>query len=108
LSTPTTDRAGHLLLFAGNAELIPPKTVEDAGQLKLDTSYPAMLIFESNNAEQRKVMSIERDNIVAYPGFPVFGMKLDELVPQPRDEAWISYDSGSGELLRLKIREKKY
>jgi hypothetical protein len=26
----------------------------------------------------------------------------------PRDEAWISYDSGSGELLKLRIREKSY
>jgi hypothetical protein len=108
LSTPTTDRAGHLLIFAGNSDkLIPPKTVEDAGQLKLETTYPAMLIFDSAS-EARKVTSIERDNIAAYPGFPVFGMKLDALVPHARDEAWISYDSGSGELLRLKIREKSY
>jgi hypothetical protein len=108
LSTPTTDRAGHLLLFAGNSDkLIPPKTVEDAGQLKLDTTYPAMLIFDLSSPE-RKVTTIERDNIVAYPGFPVFKMKLDQLVPHPREEAWISYDSGSGELLRLKIREKTY
>jgi hypothetical protein len=116
LSTPTTDRAGHLLLFAADVradgqrcDLIRPKTVEDAGQLKLDTSYPAMLIFDMRSGGERKLIAkIERDNIAAYPGFPVYHLRLEELVPHPREEAWISYDSGSGELLRLKIREKTY
>ena len=117
LSTPTTDRAGHLLIFAGgvdekgqHAELIPPKTVEDAGELKLETSYPSMLIFDlsGGNPDDRRVSAIERDNIQAYPGFPVYRMRLQYLLPYPKDEAWISYDSGSGELLRLKIGEKSY
>jgi hypothetical protein len=115
LSTPTTDRSGHLLLFAAgvdksgqHVELIKPRTVEDAAQLKLDTTYPAMLIFENDGSVNRKATTIERDNIAAYPGFPVFSMRLDHLVPHPRDEGWVSYDAGSGELLRLKIREKTY
>jgi hypothetical protein len=30
------------------------------------------------------------------------------MLPYPKDEAWISYDAGSGELLRMKIGEKTY
>jgi len=53
-----------------------------------------------------RITAIGRDDIVAYPGFPVFGIRLRELIANPGDEGWVSYDAGSGELLRLKIREK--
>ena len=31
---------------------------------------------------------------------------LNELLPNPTEGGWLSYDAGSGELLRLKIKEK--
>jgi hypothetical protein len=113
LSTPAVDRTGRMLLFAANDDLIKPQPGADAAagsaspiqQTKIDATFPAMLLFD--DAEKR-VAHIGRDDMQAYPGFPVFGMRLRQLVPRPSEEAWISYDAGSGELLRVKIREKTF
>jgi hypothetical protein len=103
LSTPAVDGKNQLLIFAAaNQQIIAPSTIEDAAAAKPpEVTYPAMLIF----GEQHTI-TIPRDAIIAYPGFPVFGLHLTDLIPHPREEGWISYDRGSGELLRLKIREK--
>jgi hypothetical protein len=107
LSTPTVDREGKLLLFAAtpgpNAPIIQPAKIEDTNAARPpDVTYPAMLIFGAGD----HITAIGRDDIVAYPGFPVFGMRLKQLIPHPGEEGWVSYDPGSGELLRLKIKEK--
>jgi hypothetical protein len=115
LSTPTTDSAGRLVIFAANGKLItagapsggaetstPPPPAE-----KIDASFPAILIFDTP-ANGNGLQQIGRDNMQAYPGFPIFGMRLRELVPQPDQQAWVSYDAGSGELLRAMIHEKPY
>ena len=59
-----------------------------------------MLVFGDHH-----LLAIARDDIIAYPA-PVFGMRLNELLPNPSEGGWLSYDAGSGELLRLKIKEK--
>ena len=108
LSTPALCRGGQMLLFAANEELIKPQSAADAdAAAKLphfDATFPAMLIFEADG----KLSHIGRDDMQAYPGFPVFRIHLRQLVPHPTQEAWISYDAGSGELLRVKIREKSW
>ena len=114
LSTPAFDRRGQMLLFAANAELIRRSAASDGDNAvpatappplpKFDATFPAMLIFDGETL----VTHIGRDDVLAYPGFPVFGMRLRQLVPHPSDEAWISYDAGSGELLRVKIHEKSW
>ena len=103
LSTPAVDRKGHLLMFAGaNNEIVAPSSIEDAAQAKPpQVNYPAMLIFSDPN-----IITIDRESIIAYPGFVILRLRLQHLLPHAGEEGWISYDSGSGELLRLKIREK--
>jgi hypothetical protein len=101
LSEPGLDREQNLVLFAGNGNLIGVKGNDAAvAAAKVDSSYPAMLIFKPD-----KVVSIGRDHMQAYPGFPVFSMRLRQLVPHPRDGGWVSYDAGSGELLHVKVVE---
>jgi hypothetical protein len=101
LSEPAVDREQNLVLFAGNGNLIGVKGNDAAiAAAKVDSSYPAMLIFKPD-----KVVSIGRDAMQAYPGFPVFSIRLRQLVPHPRDGGWVSYDAGSGELLHVKIVE---
>ena len=106
LSTPTVDREQNLVLFAGSGRLIGAKAQQQdaaaaaAAATKVDASYPALLIFKP-----AKTVSIVRDHMQAYPGFPVFSMRLRQLVPHARDGGWVSYDAGSGELLHLKVVE---
>jgi hypothetical protein len=102
LSSPAVDKDQHLVLFAANAELIGAKKEDPNAPkaAKTDATFPAMLIFKPD-----KVVSIGRDRMQAYPGFPVFATRLRQLVPHPREQGWITYDAGSGELLRVKVTE---
>jgi len=105
LSAPAVDREQNLVLFAGNGNLIGVKGQDTSvaaavAAAKVDSTYPAMLIFKPD-----KVVSIGRDEMQAYPGFPVFSMRLRQLIPHARDGGWVSYDAGSGELLHVKIVE---
>ena len=102
LSTPAVDAKGQILLFAPNGDTIKPAKLEDINKpMAPPVAYPAVLVFGESHTTY-----IARDDIVAYPGFPVFGMRLSELLPNPTEGAWLSYDAGSGELLRFKIKEK--
>lgn len=103
LSTPLLDRSGRLILFAARGETIPPKSADDAVSTLPEVLYPALLIFEKDQLTQ-----INRDNVRAYPGFPIFAMKLRKVVAHPSsiEEGWIGYDSGSGELLRVQIAQQ--
>jgi hypothetical protein len=104
LSTPSVDREQNMVLFAGNGNIIgarkPDPNAANPGDARVDSSYPAMLIFKPD-----KVVSIGRDRVQTYPQFPIFSMRLRQLVPDARQGGWISYDAGSGELLRVKIVE---
>jgi hypothetical protein len=113
LSTPAVDSAGRLLIFAANDRLITrpagvaAPTTDASQPEKFDASFPALLIFDTP-AGGNGVLHIGRDNMQAYPGFPVFGMRLRELVPQADAQGWVTYDAGSGELLRASVHEKTY
>ncbi len=103
LSTPTTDRTGKMLLFAGaNADPIKPTSADEAESIKPpDVSYPAMLIFDGDHT-----VTIDQNHILAYPGFLILKLRLKQLLPNASQQEWISYDDGSGELLRLRIHER--
>ena len=38
----------------------------------------------------------------------LFATRLRQLVPFPPEQGWISYDAGSGELLRVKVTENPF
>ncbi len=104
LSTPAVDAKGQILLFAANVDPIKPAKLEDINRTPPPpVAYPAMLVFGDKG-----LIDIARDDIIAYPGFPVFGMRLSELIPDPTSGGWVSYDAGSGEVLLLKIKEKAW
>jgi hypothetical protein len=102
LSTPVIDREGALVLFAANAPLIGVKP-NDPSPPKPIASFPSLLIFKDP-----RMISIDRDHVIAYPGFQIFSMRLKQLVPHAAEQGWISYDAGSGELLRVKIVERAW
>jgi hypothetical protein len=122
LSTPAVDKDQNLVLFAANSpDLIGVKKSNPAadaaatptplsivgaantGGPGLDSTFPAMLIFKPGG-----VASINRDHMQAYPGFQVFATRLRQLIPFPPEQGWISYDAGSGELLRVKVTENPF
>ena len=115
LSSPSIDEKQNLVLFAGNGQIIGAKSKGGAGAAGggasgaasieaeasgVDATFPALLIFKPD-----KVVSIGRDHMQAYPGFPVFSTRLKQLVPHQRDGGWVTYDASSGELLRVKVVE---
>lgn len=103
LSTPAIDRTGKMLLFApANSDPIKASTADEAETAKApDVSLPAMMIFDGE-----RITTIDQNHISAYPGFIVMKLRLRHLLPNPSQQEWISYDAGSGELLRLRIHEK--
>lgn len=104
LSSPSVDREQNLVLFAGSGEIIgapAAKKTDPPVDPRVDATWPAMLIFKRD-----RIISIGRDHVQAYPGFPIFSTRLRQLVPNPAgDGGWISYDAGSGELLRVRVVE---
>jgi len=101
LSSPSTDRDQNLVLFAGNSDIIGVKGKDaNVATDTVQSTYPALLIFKPD-----KVLSISRDHMHAYPGFPIFSTRLRQLVPHPSEGGWISYDAGSGELLHVRTVE---
>ena len=125
LSTPAIDAKGQMLLFAANAPPLgksapatqlsrgePPllspaealASPQQGNSQEIDATYPSLLIFQPDG----RVKSISRDHINVYPGFPVYAMKLTQLVPHPRASAWLTYDSQSGEFLLLTIRQREW
>ena len=68
----------------------------------MDATFPSLLIFDGD----KPVRSIGRDRINAYPGFPIYGLRLTELVAHSAAKSWLTYDSNTGELFLLSIRER--
>ena len=97
LSSPSVDANQNLVLFAGNGDIIGVKGQDPNAADKLGSTYPALLIFKPD-----QIVSIGRDHMHAYPGFPIFATKLRQLVPHPSEGGWVSYDAGSGELLQVR------
>jgi hypothetical protein len=103
LSTPSVDPQQNLVLFAGNGDIIGVKGKDAnaaAAALADSSTYPALLIFKPD-----QILSIGRDHMHAYPGFPIFGTRLRQLVPHASEGGWVSYDAGSGELLHVRTVE---
>jgi len=103
LSSPSVDANNNLVLFAGNGDIIGGKGQDPnaaAAGGKVESSYPALLIFKPD-----QIVSIGRDHMHAYPGFPIFATRLRQLVPHPSEGGWVSYDAGSGELLHVRTVE---
>jgi hypothetical protein len=97
LSLPATDARGRVLLAAGPGAPILQHT-EAQAELS-STEFPALLVLDG-----ARVDVLPRGNMTAHSGFPVAGMKLQQLVPDRANDGYVAYDESSGELLRLRIR----
>lgn len=97
LSLPAVDARGRVLLVAGDAPAIDPRTEGQAALSMIE--HPALLILDRD-----RVDVVSRKDIDAHAGFSLPGMKLQQLVPDRANDAFIGYDESSGELLRLRLR----
>lgn len=114
LSTPALDDQSRVLIFAparAGSAATPALPARDrfgltepvtATTRPIDATFPSLLIFHG----EKPVRSIGRDRINAYPGFPIYGLRLTQLVAHPAAKSWLTYDSNTGELFLLSIRER--
>ncbi len=98
LSAPAMEGSGRLVIFASDTTPIPSRA--DTPTVPSGIQYPAMLMFDGD-----KVEWIGRNDILAYSGFHVGTLRLNELITNPAGE-WVAYDTASGELIRLRIKER--
>jgi len=108
LSAPVRGDQGKLLMFAGDAPIMEAQHIGqvDAQRVRLNVKYPAMLMFAGGGAPGQPVRAVGADSFVIYSGFPLSTMRIRNLIPEAKGGTWIAYDPSSGELLRLRLREK--
>jgi hypothetical protein len=104
LSTPALDAQGRIVIFAADAPKSEVKNISqiDLPRLRVTVPYPAILMLE-----QDSLRAIGGDKFEIYPGVSLAAMRLSELLPEPRERAWIAYDANSGELIRMRIAERQ-
>ena len=102
LSAPTRSADGKILMFAGDSPIMEPQQIEqvNAQRIRLNVKYPALLMLGQN------VKAVGSDNFLIYAGYRLSAMRIRTLVPEPKGGSWVAYDLSSGELLRLRLREK--
>ncbi|HEY7115729.1 MAG TPA: hypothetical protein VH475_04030 [Tepidisphaeraceae bacterium] len=106
LTAPAADPAGRLVLFAPEAATFnEARESANAGGLVLPTTapaaqWPAWIVFDG---QSRTILG--RSSLVTSAGLNVRGLSFPRLV---RDRAaWLGYDTQTGELLRLRMVERR-
>ncbi len=98
LSRPLVTRPDQILIFAADSEPIEADVSDALIARNLPrTTYPALLQIDG-----KKITSIGRDDLHAYGGFPVYTMRVHDLVPTT-DGSYVAYDLASGQLMRMKL-----
>lgn len=97
LSRPVVIKGDHLMIFAAESPRIEADVTAPLGTNLPRTSYPALLDIAAD-----KITAIGRDDLRVYSGFPVYAIRIHELVAAP-DGSLIGYDLGSGQLLRIRL-----
>ena len=103
LSTPAMDPQGRIVLFdADSTPLAATNPADTRKTWRLDISWPALLMLNSRGT----MTAISRDHFQTPPGIAAFGMKITELIAAPAGSApsFIGYDSHSGQVLRLTVK----
>jgi hypothetical protein len=92
-----------LIVFAAADPIRPPLGVIDPLQLESQAQnilFPAMMIRRDD-----QTTFIQRDDIRAPAGYPVYSLRIDELVPMNRRNHFVAFDHGSGQIVRLRLIE---
>ena len=106
LSAPLREKDGRIILFAGDAPLMQAQHIGQVGvqTIRLNVPYPAIVMIPPGSTSTAR--GIGRDKFSIYSDFKLQAMRIRELVPDPRGGGWIAYDLSSGELLRMKMRQR--
>jgi len=100
LSTAVALSAERAVIVAGEAEEIRPTVDSRVEAAKVTTNYPAVLIFERSG----KIIPIAKERLSGRPGLAVYALRITATARE-NDSAFIAYDAGSGELLRVRLAE---
>jgi hypothetical protein len=99
LSSPIASATDHLIVFASNSEPLDVDQNDLSIRPALKISYPALLQISGND-----ITGIGRDDLHAYGGFPIYAMRVHEIVTAP-DGSLIAYDMSSGLLMQLRLSQ---
>lgn len=97
LSLPLKLKDNKLMIFAADSPPVAGEVTEFVRSSGARVTYPALLTIDG-----KKVTSLGRDDLRAYPGFPVYAMRIKELV-QAKDGTYVGYDQASGQLMRIQL-----
>ncbi len=92
-----------VMVFASSDPLRPPLGVVDPIPVESradNLTFPAFMIRRDD-----QTIFIQRDDIRAPAGYPVYSLRIDELVPMNRRGHFIAFDHGSGQIVRLRLIE---
>lgn len=87
----------RVIVFAAEGEPIVPRSENRLDGAGVETTFPALLVFHEG-----KITPIPATRVTARPGLPVYALRLERIVREPRG-TYIAFDSASGELLRLTL-----
>jgi hypothetical protein len=96
LSEPVAAK-DQITFFAADSEPIETDMSDLQARTLPKAVYPAILRISGN-----QISVIGRDDLHAWGGFPIYAMRVHELVPA-MDGSLIAYDLSSGLLMRLRI-----
>ncbi len=91
-----------MMIFAADSVLADIKSLGQINlpRIRVRKQYPALLMLKDDD-----VRTIGRDAITGFPGLSLEALRIDKLVADPHDQAWVVYDISSGQLLHLRIHE---
>ncbi|HRK32738.1 MAG TPA: hypothetical protein PLD59_16880, partial [Tepidisphaeraceae bacterium] len=100
------DRLSHAIALSGDRVALCASVGEEIrgsvesrlDAAKVQTSYPAILIFQKSGP----ILDIPRERLNARPGQPVYALRL-VTAHRESETTFIAYDAGSGELMRVRL-----
>lgn len=97
LSLPLATGENQILLFAADAAPIEGEIPEMLRRSIPRATYPALIQLEA-----AEMTAIDRNDLRAFGGFPVYAMRIHEMKRAP-DGSLIAHDQASGQLMRITI-----
>lgn len=94
-------RVASVVLFAAVGREIDPANSARPDPADVQTQYPALLVIQSS-----RYRAVGRDAIRGGGSITTHTLRLRQLVPIGRD-TWAGYDAASGQIMRLKLFEKR-
>jgi len=94
-------RIPGVILFVPDGPAIDPPISARPDPADVQAQYPAMLVLQNDHFR-----AIARENIRSSGSVATYTLRLRQLVPIDRD-TWLSYDAASGQIMRVKLSEKR-